>query len=490
MRAALPPLSFQASRTPIVILSKPQARRRIFPFSPKTRKAGETFFMELLQQLNEKILWGVPMMFFMLAAGICLTFTTRGVIFKNFRAVMKNTAGTLLKRRKKGETGTVSPFAAVSTALAATVGTGNIVGVAIAIRIGGPGAVFWMWISALFGMVIKYSEVTLALSYREKNASGNYVGGPMYYMTKGLHSKFLAVLFCCFAFLSSFGIGNMVQANSLAGGIKAAFGIDAWISGVVLSILCGAVLIGGIKRISSVAEILVPFMALSYMLAAAAVLFINAGRLPQAFSLIIRSAFSGAAPIGGFSGAGIMYAARIGVSRGLFTNEAGLGSAPIAHAAADTDHPARQGMWGAFEVFFDTIVMCTITALVIITSGVWTAPESIGGEFLAHSAFSAAFPGGGLVVSAGLVLFAFASIIAWYYYGERCVDFLFGEKGIPFYRVLYVAACFFGCVADIAAVWEISDTLNALMALPNLISLLLLAPEVGRITKDFFSKFT
>lgn len=442
--------------------------------------------MDFIEYINDNILWGIPMLIFMLALGIYLTIATKGVIFRKFPTVLRLTAGSLFTKREQKKEGTVSPFAAVSTALAATVGTGNIVGVAIAVRTGGPGAVFWMWISALFGMVIKYSEVLLAINYRKKNKKGEYVGGPMYYMTKALSSDFLAFLFCVFAILSSFGIGNTVQANSLASALYGGFGIPLWISGVLLSLFCGAVLIGGIKRISTVAEILVPFMALFYITAACIVLFINFSKLPFAFSHIIRSAFSQTAVRGGFSGASVMYAMRIGVSRGLFTNEAGLGSAPIAHASADTDHPARQGLWGAFEVFFDTIVMCTITALVIISSDVWLAPPHTDSGLLSHMAFEKAIPFGGSIVSIGLVFFAFASIIAWYYYGEKCVEFLFKGKFKSAYRVLYVSACFFGCIADVTKIWEISDTLNALMAIPNLIALFALAPTVAKLTEDFF----
>jgi len=442
--------------------------------------------MKALIFLNKNILWGIPMLILMLSTGVYLTILTKGIIFKKFGYILKSTAGSLFLKKEKSSN-KVSPFAAVSTALAATVGTGNITGVAVAIRLGGPGAVFWMWVSALLGMVIKYSEVTLALHYRKKLSDGEYSGGPMYYMKNGLRSDFLSGVFCIFAALSSFGIGNTVQASSLSASVKSLFGINEWITGIILSLLCGAVLIGGIKRISATAEILVPVMALFYMIFSAMVLFIYKSRIPDAFLSIFKSAFTSSAPIGGFSGAGIMYAIRIGVSRGLFTNEAGLGSAPIAHACADTDHPVRQGMWGAFEVFFDTIVMCSVTALVILVSGVWTLPQSTDEALLTHIAFSHAIPFGGQIVSAGLILFAFASIIAWYFYGEKCVDFIFGKKGISVYRVLYVSACFLGCVFDMGAIWEISDFLNAFMAVPNLIALILLAPVVKKITENFFS---
>lgn len=439
--------------------------------------------MEALRLVNEKILWGIPMLSLMLFTGIYLLIATRGAVFVHFGFMIKNTVCTLFK--KKETTDGISPFAAVSTALAATVGTGNITGVALAVRLGGPGAVFWMWVSGFLGMVIKYTEVTLAVRYREKTKDG-YAGGPMYYMTKGLSSKSMACVFCFFAVLSSFGIGNMVQANSFAGGMEAVFDITPKISGIILCILCFAVLAGGIKRISSVSEALVPVMAVLYMTAAAAVIIINIDKLPECFSMIVKSAFSDMAPVGGFAGAACMYAARIGVSRGLFTNEAGLGSAPIAHASADTKHPVLQGMWGAFEVFFDTIVMCSMTAVVIIVSGVWKG----GGDNarLAHIAFSQNIPKGGYVVSFGLIIFAFASIIAWYYYGESCVKFLFKGRGTRLYRLFYVAACYLGCISEIKFIWETADALNALMMLPNLAALLLLGAEAGKITRDFFKK--
>lgn len=279
-----------------------------------------------------------------------------------------------------------------------------------------------MWISGLVGMVTKYSEVTLAVAYRERNENNEIVGGPMYYISKGLGNKILAILFCTFGFLASFGIGNMVQANSLAGGLKAGFNVPEWIAGIVLCILVGLVIIGGIKRISNVAEIVVPFMAIFYMVGAVIALVVNASEIPAAFTSIIKDAFTGTAVVGGFTGATVIYAMRIGVARGVFTNEAGMGSAPIAHATANIDHPARQGLWGAFEVFFDAIVMCTITALVIITSGVWTQ-AGLEGNALASTAFENAFRGGRYIVTIGQVLFSFATLIAWYYYAEKCVEF-------------------------------------------------------------------
>ena len=441
--------------------------------------------MSIITWLNDNIIWDMPMLILMIGTGVYLTFITNGVIFKKFGTVMKHTLRTIFKRYDYQEKGTITPFQAVSTALAATVGTGNIVGVAVAIQAGGPGAIFWMWISALIGMVTKYAEVTLAVAYRGRNDRNEIVGGPMYYITRGMGSKTLACLFCIFGFLASYGIGNMVQANSLAGGLESVFSIPTWITGIVLAILVGLVIIGGIGRIASVAEILVPLMAVLYMLGAAMALIANASNIPAAFISIIRDAFTGTAAVGGFAGATSMYATRIGISRGIFTNEAGLGSAPIAHAAAHTDHPARQGLWGAFEVFFDTLVMCTVTALVILSSGLWT-DSSLDGNTISSLAFENAFKGGSYIVSIGLVLFAFATIIAWYYYAEKCVEFLFGRKGIIPFRISFTGVAFVGCVSELELVWQLADLLNGMMAIPNLIALIALSGVVRRLTKDFF----
>lgn len=444
--------------------------------------------MKVLQFLNDNIVWGLPMLILMMGTGLILTIVTKGVVFRKFGTLMKYTLATIFKRQKVEDEGAISPFQAVATALAATVGTGNIVGVAVAIQTGGPGAIFWMWISSLLGMVTKYAEVTLSVAYRERNEKGELVGGPMYYIEKGTGKKWLALLFSLFGALAAFGIGSSVQSNSLAGGVESSFGIEPWVTGIVISILAGAVLIGGIKRISSVAEILVPFMAVFYIVGALIVLVINRELIPSAFATIFKDAFTGTAATGGFLGASVMYATRIGVSRGVFTHEAGLGSAPIAHASAENDHPARQGLWGAFEVFFDSIVMCTITALVIITSGLWKADPMLDGNALSQVAFNNAFSGGQYVVSIGLVLFAFATIIAWYYYGEKCIEYLAGQKAIPLYCVIYIITIFIGCISELDLVWELADLLNGLMAIPNLIGLLILTPVIKKLSDDFWKE--
>lgn len=441
--------------------------------------------LQLITWLNDNIFWGIPMLFLMLGTGVFLVIKTKGVIFTRFGTVMGNTLKTIFKKQENMVEGTITPFQAVCTALAATVGTGNIVGIALAISIGGPGAIFWMWICAILGMVTKYCETALAVAYREKNDKGDYVGGPMYYISKGLGWKKTAVAFCAFAVLASFGVGNMVQANAVSTGLESAFQVPAAVTGVILAILVGLVIIGGIKRISAVAERLVPFMAVVYILIALVVLALNVTEIPAALLLIVKDAFTGTAAIGGFAGSTMLYAARIGVARGVFTNEAGLGSAPIAHASANTDHPGRQGCWGAFEVFFDTIIMCTITALVVITSGLWTE-SGISGTEISLLAFGNQIPGGEYAVSIGIVLFAFATIIAWYYYAEKSIEYVAGAKTIRVYQVVFVVLVFLGCVAKIDVVWQLADLFNGLMAIPNLIAMVALSGTIVKITKDFF----
>lgn len=447
--------------------------------------------MKLIGYFNDKILWGPPMVVAMIGIGIFLTVLTGGVVFTRFDVVMRYTAKTLF--RKSGaepEKGTITPFQAVCTALAATVGTGNIVGVALAIATGGPGAVFWLWVSALIGMVIKYCEVTLSQAYRATNERGETVGGPMYYIDRGMGQKRLALLFSFFGAMASFGIGASVQANALAGGLHAAFGFDLRLIGAAVALMSALIFIGGIRRIANVTEFLVPFMSVLYIGGALVVLTVNITEIPKAFGLIFRNVFTGSAASGGFAGATAMYACRIGMARGVFTHEAGMGSAPIAHASASSDHPARQGLWGAFEVFFDSVIMCTVTALVILTSGLWRDPVYAGdGRSMSAAAFEKAFPFGGYTVTAGLVLFAFATVVAWYYYGEKCVEYLAGGKktALRAYRVVYTFMVYAGCVTSLDAVWAFADLLNGLMAIPNLIALMALSPVIKRLSDDFFA---
>lgn len=442
---------------------------------------------KLLNFINSKIIWGVPMIFFIIGTALFLCFATKWVIFTRFFYILKTAVCSLFKS-EKGESGGISPFAAICTALAATVGTGNIVGVALAIFIGGPGAVFWLWVSALLGMVLKYCEVTLAVTYKTKNYKGEAVGGPMYYIEKGCNSKFLAACFALFGALASFGIGSSVQSNSLALSAEKAFGAEPLVTGLIISILAGLVLIGGIKRIAAFTEILVPFMSLLYILGAVLVLIFNTKEIPTAFSLIFKSALSGTAATGGFAGATVIKCCKIGMARGIFTHEAGMGSAPIAHATANTDHPARQGILGAFEVFFDSILICTLTALVVIVSGLWRAYPKIDSSSAVAIAFEDGFKGGKYVVFLGLILFAFATITAWYYYGEKCVEYLFPrcKKIIPIYKLVYIGTVFLGAVLNLNTVWAFCDLFNGLMALPNLIALIILSPVIGNKTKEFF----
>ena len=446
----------------------------------------------LIRRLNDRILWGMPMVILMTGTGVFLTGITRGKLFRKFPTVLRYTAGTLLRNAGEPEStaGSITPFQAVCTALAATVGTGNIVGVALAIATGGPGAIFWLWVSALAGMAIKYSEVTLAQAYRTVSGSGKTVGGPMYYIRRGMGQKIPAVLFAAFAVLASLGIGASVQANALAGGITAAFGTNSRIIGLVTAGLSAMILIGGIRRIAGIAEFLVPFMSILYIGGCLAALAVNITEIPGALALIFKSAFTGSAAMGGFAGASVRQACRIGMARGVFTHEAGMGSAPIAHASAATDHPARQGLWGSFEVFFDSIVLCSVTALVILTSGLWQDPLlAAEPRTLSAAALGSAFPGGQYIVTLGICLFAFATIIAWYYYGETCMAYLTRDSGfaVMVYRIAYVAMVYAGCVISMDTVWEISDFFNALMAIPNLAALIALSPVIRALTDDFFS---
>lgn len=448
--------------------------------------------LNFIGKLNDNIIWGLPMVILMIGTGIFLTFLTKGVIFTKFNIVMRYTTKTLFKKVDKSqlEEGAITPFQAVCTALAATVGTGNNVGVALAIATGGPGAVFWLWISALVGMVIKYCEVTLSQAYRTTNDKGEIVGGPMYYISNGMGKKWLAILFAIFGGLASLGIGASVQANALAGGVNATFGVPTWIIGVVAACLGAMIFIGGIKRIATVTEFLVPFMSILYIVGALVVLAINIDQIPVAFGLIIKNTFTGSAAVGGFLGATVMYACRVGMARGVFTHEAGMGSAPIAHASASTDHPARQGLWGAFEVFFDSIVMCTVTALVILTSGLWHDSALVGDtRAMSSLAFEKAFTGGQYIVTVGLCLFAFATVVAWYYYGEKCIEYLSkGNKFVKFfYQLIYTLMIFWGCVASLDAVWEFADLFNGLMAVPNLVALIVLSPVIKRLSDNFFN---
>lgn len=441
------------------------------------------FIMELNSAVNNFV-WGPPMLVLIVGTGIYFTLRTGFFSVRKLGYILKNTLMKMFAKDQTGE-GEVTAFQAVATALAATVGTGNIAGVATAIASGGPGAVFWMWLAAIFGMTTKFAEVVLAIKYREKTEDGRFIGGPMYYIRNGLGWNWLAVIFAVFGALAAFGIGNMVQSNSVAASLQTSFNLNPWITGIVLAVLTALVIVGGIKRIGAFTEKLVPFMAAIYILGGLIIIIVNASAIPTAFALIFKSAFTGQAAVGGFAGVTIANAVRFGVARGVFTNEAGLGSAPIAHAAATTDHPVRQGLWGVFEVFADTICICTITALVIITSGIWET--GLSGAELTTTAFDSSLPGGGYIVTIGVTLFAFSTIIGWEYYGERCLEYLVGPKSIMIYRIIWIPFIVVGAIGGLEPIWALADTLNGLMAIPNLIGLLALSGIVLKLTKEFFS---
>ncbi len=381
--------------------------------------------------------------------------------------------------------GDITPFQALMTALSATVGSGNIAGVATAIYLGGPGAVFWMWVTALFGMASKYGEAVLAVHFREVDELGNHVGGPMYYIQNGLGSRWrwLAIMFSLFGTLAAFGIGNTVQANTVATAVESSLHLPVWISGLVMAVFTGAVIIGGVRRLGAVAATLVPFMAISYFAGALIIILLNVEQVPTALMTIVHHAFTGTAAAGGFAGATVLMAIHFGVARGLFSNEAGMGSAPIAHAAAKTKDPVHQGLIAMLGTFIDTIVICTMTALVIILTGSWTSGQT--GVALTSEAFNTGLAqGGGIVVTLALVLFAFTTLLGWSYYGERCAEYLFGVRAIYPFRILWVIAIPIGAMGNLGVIWTIADILNGLMAIPNLIALLALSPIIFHLTRQ------
>lgn len=443
------------------------------------------FLNTLVNQING-LVWGPPMLVFILGTGLFLM-----ILLKLMPILRIGTGFALMwKGRAKGDeaTGEISPFQALMTCLAATVGTGNIAGVATAIALGGPGALFWMWCTALVGMATKYCEVVLAVHYREKDGRQEHVGGPMYAIKNGLGKRWawLGVAFAIFGGLAGFGIGNMVQVNSMAHALNATFSVPMWATGLITMVLVGAVILGGIRRIGVVAAALVPFMCVAYVIASIAVLIINVDALPGAFELIFTHAFTPIAATGGFAGAVVMAAIRFGVARGVFSNEAGLGTAGIAQAAGTTRSPVRSGLIGMMGTFIDTLIICTMTGLAIICTGVWTSGES--GAELSSMAFESAMPGyGGAILTIALVIFAFTTILGWSYYGEKCWEFLVGTRAILPYRVIWVLAVPLGAIAQLNFAWLLADTLNGLMAIPNLIGLLLLSPVVAKLTRDYFS---
>jgi AGCS family alanine or glycine:cation symporter len=432
------------------------------------------------------LVWGAPMLILLVGTGLLLTILTGAVQFRHLGTALREVLGKLT--RHGGGVGNVTPFQAVATALASTVGVGNIAGVATALFLGGPGALFWLWISGLLGMCTKFSEIVVALHYREPDATGTMRGGAMYTLKKGLGLPWLGTIFAFLTAAAAFGIGNMVQANSVADSIRASFGISPAIVGAVLVVVTAAVILGGIRRIAEVTQFLVPFMALFYLGGGILILLTRIGEIPAALRLVFEGAFSGTAATGGFAGSTVMMALRYGVARGLFSNEAGLGSAPMVHATADTDHPVRQGLYGIFEVFVDTILICTTTGLVILVTGAWDDGQT--GAALSAQAFQIGLPGtwGHLIVTTGLVLFAFSTIIGWSYYGETGIVYLLGAKAALPYRIVWLIFIYLGAVGSLHLVWDIADTLNGLMAIPNLISVLGSIPLLLRLQREFFSR--
>ena len=469
-------------------------------------------FADLITYLNG-IAWGPWMLLLLVGTGVYLSFRVGFIQFGKFGYVMKNTIGKVFTKHDAGE-GEVTPFQAVTTALAATVGTGNIAGVTGAIAVGGPGAVFWMWVSALFGMVTKYAEVVLAIRYRERNEKGDWVGGPMYYIKNGLGKSWnwLAVVFSLLGAVAAFGIGNMTQVNTIAssinntidafGGNTAARAITVMgqtvpftsiAIGAVVAVVVALVLFGGIKRIGAVAEKLVPVMAAVFILCGLSVVLSNLGAMGKVFGMIFKGAFSAEAALGGAFGITIMTTIQKGVGRGVFSNEAGLGSAPMAHAASSVSDPVKQGLYGIFEVFMDTIVICTLTALTVlcgVESGVPIVWGQSAGTELVGAAFGTVFGTkvGSLIVAVSISLFALTTILSWSLYGSRCCEFLLGNKAVKPYQYAFVAVVLIGATLKLELVWNIADTLNGFMAVPNLIALLGLSGVVVKLTKEHFAK--
>lgn len=456
--------------------------------------------LKLIEEINSAVnnfIWGVPAMVCIIGVGLYLSIRTRFIQIRNFKYAMKTTIGRIFKKRDASD-GSITPFQAVCTALAATVGTGNIAGVAGAIAIGGPGAVFWMWISALLGMCTKFAEVTLAVHFRERNQEGDLVGGPMYYIKNGLGKKwqFLAILFSLFGVLTVFGTGNATQVNTITTAIDSAllsYNVCTsktipqinLILGIVIAVLVALVLLGGVKRIGKVTEKLVPFMALFYIALAIGVVILNIGNLPTVFASIFEGAFNPRSVTGGVVGS-IFICMKRGVSRGIFSNEAGLGTGSIAHACADTQKPVKQGFFGIFEVFTDTIVICTLTALVILCSGVTINYGANAGAELTILGFTSTYGNWVSIFSAiAMCCFAFSTILGWGLYGARCIEFLFSPKVIKPFMVVYALVAIVGATMDLGLIWGIADTFNGLMSIPNLIALFLLSGTVIKLVKEY-----
>ncbi len=451
--------------------------------------------MEAFMAINgyvNGIVWGPPMLALLVGTGIYLSVILGFPQVRYFGFMFKEVMGKIGKKAE-GE-GTISSFGALSVALASTVGSGNIAGAATALHLGGPGALFWMWITAIFGMTTKMTEVSLAVKFREKDEAGNWRGGTMYVMEKALGQKWLAWLFAFFTTFAAFGIGNAIQANSTAQALELGFGIPSYVSGIAVAVLVALVIIGGLKRISDVTTYLVPFMAIFYVIGGLAVIVMHASLVPQAISNAVYYAFNDPMAMpGAVAGWSIKLALTKGVARGVFSNEAGLGSAPMVHATAVTDHPVRQGVYGLFEVFMDTIVICSITTIGILTTGTLTGSPELTGAQLTLTAFQTVLGTPGVwIMSLGLAMFAFSTILGWYWYGETGAVYIFGLKITPVYKILWIAVCVVGAWGGggkfLTNIWDLSDTMNGLMAAPNLIALLWLSNEMRKLVKDFDEK--
>ena len=475
---------------------------RGFLFVPQKRKDVQPMekFLEIVELVNGKLndfAWGPIMLALLIGTGVYLTIRTRCLQVTKFGYIMKNTIGSLFSKKNKGDGKNLTAFQAVSTAMAGTVGTGNIAGVTGALFVGGPGAVFWMWVSAFFGMCTKYCEIALSMKFRTKK-DGVYSGGPMYAIEKGLGKnwKWLAVIFAILGGLTSFGIGNIAQSSEIAGAISSLSGgkVSLLAAGIILAIVVAFVVLGGVKRVGQVTSYMVPFMSIFYVLAGIAVIVLRIENVPAAFASIFKGAFSFEAVGGGVMGYAIMVAMRQGFARGVFSNEAGLGSAPIAHAAASTEEPAEQAIWGIFEVFFDTIIICTITGLTVILSGVLNTAGGLDAfsskGAAAVAAFNSVLPGtlGGTIIQVSLVFFALSTILSWSYYGERCWGYLSNNNRLVdwTYKIIFICVCVVGAMGSGTLMWDISDTLNGAMAIPNLIALLALSGVVATETKKYF----
>lgn len=457
--------------------------------------------IESINSVVNNFIWGVPAMICIIGVGLLLSFRTRFIQVRKFPLAIKSTIGKIFSKSKAGD-GAITPFQAVCTALAATVGTGNIAGVAGAIAIGGPGAVFWMWVSAFLGMCTKFAEVTLAVHFRERNANGDYVGGPMYYIKNGLSKKWywLAIAYSAFGVITVAGTGNATQVNTITTAINSALmnfnllddsqaKISSLIIGIIICIVVGMVLLGGIKRIGSVSEKLVPFMAVLYILLSLGVVFLNISTVPSVFKAIFQGAFNPAAVTGGIVGS-FFTSMKKGVSRGIFSNEAGLGTGSIAHACAETDKPVKQGFYGIFEVFADTFIICTLTALVILCSGVSVGYGNAAGAELTISGFTSTYGSWVSIFTAvAMCCFAFSTIIGWGLYGARCIEFIFSEKIIKPFMVVYSLVAIVGATVDLGLLWSIAETFNGLMAIPNLIALFLLSGTLVKLVKEHFAGY-